>query len=865
MCAKQGGMIMKNIIFGTLAHVDAGKTTLSESLLYQSGSIRKMGRVDHGNAFLDFDTQEKARGITIFSKQSRFQWKDTQGTLIDTPGHVDLSTEMERTLQILDYAILVINAVDGVQTHTETIWNLLKHYQVPTFLFINKMDISLVQKETLIHMLKTSLSESVIDFTEYNDEFYEQIALSDEDLLEEYVTNQSICNDHIKSAICKRKVFPCFFGSALKMQGIESFLDRLDEFTSEKTYKEAFGATVYKITRDEQGNRLTHMKITGGTLKAKQLVRDDEKVDQIRIYSGNKFEMVNELSAGQICAVKGLKEITAGEGLGFEEQHAAPVLTTYMNYALQLPDHCDPHTMMIYLQQLVEEDPQLRIQYQKQKQIIYMQLMGEIQIEILKNIIAERFHVNVEFGKGDVIYKETITSTVEGVGHYEPLRHYAEVHLLLRPGEKGSGLHFHSDCFEDELDRRWQRLILSHLEEKEHVGVLGGFPITDIEIVLLTGKAHQKHTEGGDFRQATYRAVRQGLKEASCILLEPYFSYKLEVPTEQVSKAIFDIDMMHGDFVLSSSATSNDVTILTGTAPVSKMQNYQADVIAYTKGRGKLTCVFKGYRPCDNEEDIVKEIQYDSEADIDNPTGSIFCSHGAGFYVPWDQVKSHMHIHSNWGKQELRKTQYERHAVQKISDDELKRIYERTYGVSKEKPKTLPKKPILQKESVQPMKRLPECLLVDGYNVIHDWPELREDATTNLDAARMKLINMMSNYQGYKKCTLILVFDAYQVAGGTGEITQQDNIFVVYTKTAQTADMYIERATHKLAKEYHVVVATSDGLEQLIAIGQGAMRMSSRQLHQEYLSIAKKGYKEYEQQQKQYRTYPLEAIKDYNE
>lgn len=861
----KGLVNLKNIILGMLAHVDAGKTTLSESLLYQSGAIRKLGRVDHGDAFLDFNSQERKRGITIFSKQSQFQWIDTSVTLIDTPGHVDFSTEMERTLQILDYAIVVINALDGIQAHTETIWNLLHHYKIPTFIFVNKMDISHYKDEELLKDMKERLHVNCINFTKEDESFIEHIAFCDEHLLEYFIEHQSLEKRHIIDTIKDRNMFPCFFGSALKMEGIQTLLDGLQKYTQGIQYPNEFGARVYKITRDEQGNRLTHMKITGGTLKVKTVLDNSEKVDQIRIYSGNKFEMINEVKAGMVCAVKGLKDIQVQDGFGIEQHMTPPVLSSYMNYRLCLDDGCDVHTMMQYVKQLSEEDPLLHINYQKHKQEIHIQLMGEIQIEVLKQLILDRFHVHVSFDAGRVVYKETIANAVEGIGHYEPLRHYAEVHVLLKPGEPGSGLQFFSECSEDILDRHWQRLVLSHLEEKEHLGVLTGSPITDIEIYLLTGKAHQKHTKGGDFRQATYRAIRQGLKQAESILLEPYFSYRLEIPTNHVSKAIFDIESMNGDFQIEDLTTG--FSVLTGSAPVANIQNYQKDVIAYTKGKGRLQCVFKDYKRCDKQEDIIHHFAYDSESDLDNPTGSIFCTHGAGFYVPWDQVKDYMHVHSEWGKQEIKKTQYKVQATKKISDAELKNIYEKTYGPIKQRVvhKHENKKIDLDDQQIIELNKTPKCLLVDGYNVIHDWEDLKDLANENLEAARMKLINVMNDYQGYKKCELILVFDAYKVENNMGETYKHDNIYVVYTKTAQTADMYIERATHKLAKDYHVVVATSDGLEQLIAIGQGAMRLSSRQLKLEVEAISKQSFQDYERNQKRYRTFLLEDIKNYNE
>lgn len=853
---------MKKTVIGILAHVDAGKTTLSESMLYLSGRIRQLGRVDHGNAFLDYHAQERDRGITIFSKQAMIQWKDVEMTFIDTPGHVDFSTEMERTLQILDYAIVVINGLDGVQNHTKTIWHLLEYYHIPTFIFMNKMDMPQTDATLLMKDLKEKINSNCVDFTHQNNETLETIALTDEETLNYYLEHQTITESMIQDAIFQRHIFPCFFGSALKMQGIELFLDTLTKYMKEKHYPQEFGAKVYKITRDEQGNRLTHMKITGGSLRVKQQLLEYGKVDQIRQYDGHKYQMVNEVFAGSVCAIQGLKTLKAGDGLGIEKKMMQPQLEPYIHYRLVLPDDCDRHAMISHLQELSEEDPSLHIKVNSKTGDITVSLMGEIQIEVLKNVIADRFHVDVTFDQGQIIYKETIANRVEGVGHYEPLRHYAEVHVLLEPLERGSGLIFSNNCQEDVLDRHYQRLIMTHLKEKEHKGVLTGSLITDMKITLLSGKAHLKHTEGGDFRQATYRAIRQGLKQAESLLLEPYFEYRLEIPQEYMSKAIYDIENMNGDFNISYTS-SNDV-IIEGDAPVRKMQNYQSEVISYTKGQGKLYCTLKGYMPCINQEDIIQEIGYDSESDIENPTGSIFCSHGAGYYVKWDEVFEHMHIQSQYNQKEDQSIENVNSSY--LNEDvELEDIFTRTYGPIKRRTsfqKTNYNNQDQKQEIVQP---LPECLLVDGYNVIFSWPELKELASTHLDAARLRLIDILGNYQGYKQCLLIIVFDAYKVKGSIGTQDKQHNVHIVYTKEAQTADMYIERVTHELSEKYHVVVATSDALEQMIVIGRGARRMSSRELKLEVESLTKMKKEEFERKQEKSRNYLLEDIQNYKE
>lgn len=849
---------MKKIVLGILAHVDAGKTTLTESMLYLSKTIRHLGRVDHGDAFLDYNSQERDRGITIFSKQAIFNWNDCQITLIDTPGHVDFSTEMERTLQVLDYAILVISGIDGIQNHSETIWKLLKHYHVPTFIFINKMDSIYANKDKLLNDLKDQFDENCFDFENLDENFYETIALNNEKLLDYYLEHQTLTKEMIIDEIYQRNLFPCFFGSALKIEGIDTFLNEFTNYVKEKQYPKQFQARVFKITHDKQGNKLTHLKITGGSLKVKEQV-GNEKVDQIRIYSGDKYQLVNEVYAGDICAIKGFKNFEISQGLGNESTVNTPILSPYMDYRIILPENCNQHEALEKLLLLSKEDPQLHINYNNQSKEIHVELMGEIQVEILKNIICERFNLDVEFDHGNIIYKETILEPVEGVGHFEPLRHYAEVHLLLEPGKPGSGLEFAVDCKENVLATSYQRLVLSHLKEKEHIGVLTGSLITDMKITLISGRAHLKHTEGGDFREATYRALRQGLKATKSILLEPYFKFSLEIPVEYLSRAIYDIETMNGTFKLSKE--QDEMAYLTGKAPVSKMQNYQSEVISYTKGKGRITLQIDGYYPCTNQEEIISKINYDSESDLENPTGSVFCSHGAGFNVKWDEVENYMHIPYQFKPKNENKEKKIEKTTYSNEDEELENIFIRTYGPIKQHQTTTPAKKIISNTTY---KYMPECLLVDGYNIIHSWPELKELAKDNLDAARTRLIDIMCNYQGYKKCILILVFDAYKVKNNLGSSYKYHNIYIVYTKEAQTADMYIERTTHELASKYNITVATSDALEQLIVLGQGGKRISSRELRLEVERLDKEKLEEYRRKQAKGYNYLLEGIKNYN-
>ena len=841
---------MRKLVIGILAHVDAGKTTLSEGMLYVSGAIRRLGRVDHKDAFLDTFELERERGITIFSKQAEFTWKDLCGTLLDTPGHTDFSAEMERTLQVLDYAVLVISGTDGIQGHTETLLKLLQTYKIPVFLFVNKMDLPGCDKSHLLEELNRRFGDGFIDFSICRtDAFYESIAICDENALETYMNNSEVPGNMIAKMIAKRKVFPCFFGSALKLDGVEQFMDHLCEYTMEKTYPEEFAAKVFKVTRDDNGKRLSWMKITGGELKVKQLITykngESEKADQIRIYSGTKYEAAEKAGSGTICAVTGLTQAVPGQGLGIQKDSLRPVLEPVLTYQMLFPDGTDIHDMMRKLRELEEEQPELQIVWKEQLKEIHVKVMGEIQTEILKSMMKERFGVDVTFGRGSIVYKETILNPTEGVGHFEPLRHYAEVHLLLEPGEPGSGLVFALACSEDILDGNWQRLILTHLKEREHPGVLTGSPITDMKITLISGRAHQKHTEGGDFRQATYRAVRQGLKKAQSILLEPYYHFTIELPSENVGRVMTDIQKMSGSFELPQ--TQGDISIISGKAPVSTMYDYSRELISYTRGKGRMFCESAGYEHCHNEEEVLAQIAYESESDLENPTGSVFCSHGAGFTVKWNEVEQYMHLHPETGLEEPAEETMEEPAKKQgngketegaVLDKELEEIFERTFGPIKrrlpsqtqgmgyeKKPK--PEKPYVAKwESRKPVK---QYLLVDGYNVIFAWKELDELAKHNLDAARSKLMDILCNYQGYHKKEVILVFDAYKVKGNPGEVQEYHNIHVVYTKEVQTADSYIEKATHELAKKHDVTVVTSDGLEQLIIMGQGARRVSSRE------------------------------------
>ena len=868
---------MKHITIGILAHVDAGKTTLSECMLYLSGQIRKLGRVDHKDAFLDTYELERERGITIFSKQAELKMGNLGITLLDTPGHVDFSAEMERTLQVLDYAILVINGADGVQGHTRTLWRLLKRYQIPTFIFINKMDQVGTDKAKILADLENRLDEGCIDFSEIT---YDRLAMCDEKVMEEYLESEKVEEDTIAEMIGNRKVYPCYFGSALKMEGVQEFMDGMtayveknEQINSTDTNTSNFGAKVFKISRDPAGSRLTYLKVTSGTLKVKDTLTGiagkqqskkesdfaqdrsetvmnnwEEKVNQIRIYSGEKYEMVQEAKSGMVCAVTGLNYTYPGEGLGIECDSEAPALEPVLSYKIELPEGCDVHKMLGNLRILEEEDPMLKIVWNEELGEIHAKLMGAVQIEILKSLIKDRFGVDVEFDTGNIVYKETIQNTVEGVGHFEPLRHYAEVHLKMEPEERGSGIVIGTDCSEDMLDKNWQRLILTHLLEKEHRGVLTGSVITDMKITLTAGRAHLKHTEGGDFRQATYRAVRQGLMQAESILLEPYYDFQLEIPSGMIGRALTDIQRMNGE--TGTPQTEGEMTTIEGYAPVTGMRDYQMEVNSYTRGQGHLTCTFRGYEPCRNAEAVIEEIAYDPERDIENPTGSVFCSHGAGFNVPWNQVPEYMHLENQLEKEralEEAKRQSEQAARQvpraartpgvysKAAEKELEEIFIRTYGKVERKGGLTPKtyESEYAKKQRKKEEAMQEYLLVDGYNVIFAWEELKELAKVSIEAARDKLMDILCNYQGYKKCVLILVFDAYKVEGYALEIQKYHNIHVVYTKEAETADQYIEKVVHHIGRKYHVTVVTSDGVEQVITMGQGGTRISSRDFLEE--------------------------------
>lgn len=869
---------MKQLTLGILAHVDAGKTTLSEALLFTAGAIRKAGRVDKKDAFLDNYELERERGITIFSKQAVFSYEDLRITLLDTPGHVDFSTEMERTLQVLDAAVLLISAADGVQSHTRTLWKLLESYQVPVFLFVNKMDQPGADQEKILAGIQNQLSGNCVDFTPLvgaaateskgaaleadMQEAMEAVAICDEELLNSFLTDGRISQGQLREKIAERKVFPCLFGSALRLQGIEALLSAIEAYAPEKTYPEAFGARVFKVTRDSQGSRLTHMKITGGTLKAKMELTcaedKTEKVNQIRVYSGERFEAVNEAAAGSVCAVTGLLGTMAGQGLGMEKNLESPFLTPVLSYCLLLPEGTDPMAVMPKLKELEEEDPALSFTWEEELKEIHVHVMGEVQMEILKVLIRERFGLEIAFGKGRIVYKETIADTVEGVGHFEPLRHYAEVHLLLEPGEPGSGLQFEADCSEDILARNWQRLILTHLEEKQHRGVLTGSAITDMKITLVSGRAHQKHTEGGDFRKATYRAVRQGLMEAMSVLLEPYYEFRLEIPEEMTGRAMTDMEKLFADFTLAERAEGR--CVLTGCAPVETMRDYQKEVYAYTRGQGSLTVRLKGYMPCHNADEVIEERHYDPEADLRNPAGSVFCSHGAGFVVPWNQVKEYMHVESCFAgdrkaieesafqeelekrKEAARKREENRSASGGeyfLGTDEIDAILQQATGAGRglEKKKEGWQRQSRSTETRQAATRVyqgqpkkEEYLLVDGYNVIFAWEELSALSKVTLDGARGRLLDILCDYQAMKGCRLIVVFDAYRLKGHPEEAYAYHNIYVVYTKEAETADRYIERFAHDNSKKYQITVATSDGLEQIIIRGEGCMLLSSRDL-----------------------------------
>ena len=844
----------KQIVLGILAHVDSGKTTLSEALLYRAGVTRRLGRVDHKDAFLDTDALEKARGITIFSKQALLTVGDTDITLLDTPGHVDFSTETERTLQVLDYAVLVVSGTDGVQSHTETLWRLLRRYRVPTFVFVNKMDLPGMERQELLAQLNRRLGEGFVDFGAEQADRDEVLALCDENLMDRMLDAGQLQDADLIPAIARRHVFPCWFGAALKLEGVDALLDGLDRYTRPAPALEAFGAKVFKVSQDEQGARLTWLRVTGGELKVKAQLTGEadgepwaEKANQLRLYSGAKYTLTEAIGPGQVCAVTGLTKARPGEGLGAERDSDLPVLEPVLSYQVLLPEGADVHAALGKLHRLEEEEPQLHVVWNETLGEIHVQLMGEIQLEVLRSLLAERFGLAVEFGPGGILYKETITEPMEGVGHYEPLRHYAEVHLKLEPLPRGSGMQFAADCREEVLDKNWQRLVLTHLEEKQHLGVLTGSPLTDVKITLIAGRAHLKHTEGGDFRQATYRAVRQGLMLAKSQLLEPWYAFRLEVPAENIGRAMSDIQRMEGTF--DPPESGEETAVLTGFAPVSTMRSYPMEVVSYTRGRGHLSLTLDGYRPCHNAQEVIAAIGYEPEHDLDNPADSVFCAHGAGFVVPWDQVRSHMHVDSGWGKstrpeQEAAVPQRRAMAYRATleEDAELLKIFERTYGPIKRDPLAA-FRPVQKRErpdfAAEQWEIAPEYLLVDGYNIIFAWDELNALSKESLDAARHKLMDILCNYQGFQKCVLILVFDAYRVPGSPGSIEQYHNIHVVYTKEAETADMFIERVTHEIGRNRRVRVATSDGMEQIIILGHGALRVSARMFHEEVQNVEK--------------------------
>ncbi len=923
---------MKRLVVGVLAHVDSGKTTLSEALLYRAGSIRKLGRVDHRDAFLDTDALEKARGITIFAKQAVLTLpagtvtgtplEETQITLLDTPGHVDFSAEAERTLQVLDYAVLVISGTDGIQSHTMTLWRLLERYHVPTFIYVNKMDLPGADKALRLRELRGRFGDGCVDFTPTvpAEERAEALGVCSEPLMEAVLATGTVPQADLITAITRRQVFPCYFGAALRLDGIDDLLNGLQRDTRMPPDAGSFGARIFKIGADESGARMTYLKVTDGVLKVKSnlvsrpdaRVEFEEKADQLRVYSGSKYRLVSEAPAGTVCAVLGPTKTYPGQGLGVQPDARQPMLEPVLNYRVELPEGADPHCALLALRTLEDEDPQLHVVWNAALGEIHLQLMGEIQLEILQSVLQSRFGLEVAFGEGGILYKETISAPVEGVGHYEPLRHYAEVHLLLEPGEQGSGMQFFTACSEDVLDRNWQRLILTHLEEKEHRGVLTGAPITDMQITLLTGRAHQKHTEGGDFRQATYRAIRQGLKKAQNVLLEPYYEFRLEVPVEVVGRAMNDIQKMQG--TLLPMETEENTAILKGKAPVSTMRDYQKEVVSYTRGMGRLFCSLKGYEPCKNQDEIVEQIGYDSERDLDNPTGSVFCAHGAGFVVPWYEVEAYMHLDTGIMAEfedDLSEEDWEDAAsgsgnpasgddtaqsarnsacsgagstgtARNTSgsgsragsgyqppesayrgsyedDKELQAIFERTFGPVKRDRVSSYKKVVsalsYSGSSSSAKKDQEEYLLVDGYNIIFAWPELKELADADVRAAQTKLMDILSNYQGYKKCTLILVFDAYKVEGHQEEVLTYHNIHVVYTKEAETADQYIEKTVHKIGRQHQVTVATSDGLEQIIIMGQGASRISARGLKEEIEETRKQLRQEWHQHRQSSHTY----------
>ena len=828
----------KQIVLGILAHVDSGKTTLSEAMLYRAGAIRKLGRVDHGDAFLDTDSLEKARGITIFSKQALLTAGNTAITLLDTPGHVDFSTETERTLQVLDYAVLVVSGTDGVQSHTETLWRLLRRYHVPTFVFVNKMDLPGMTREQLLSQLNHRLGEGFVDFGAEPAARNEALALCDEQLMEKMLDAGTLTDADIIPAVARRHVFPCWFGAALRLDGVDALLEGLDRYTRPAPALHAFGARVFKVSQDEQGTRLTWLRVTGGELKVKALLTGEadgepwaEKANQLRLYSGAKYTLTEVIGPGQVCAVTGLTHAKPGTGLGAERDSDVPVLEPVLSYQVLLPEGADVHAALGKLHRLEEEEPQLHVVWNESLGEIHVQLMGEVQLEVLRSLLAERFGLEVSFGPGGILYKETITEPMEGVGHYEPLRHYAEVHLLLEPLPRGSGIELSSSCPEDELDRNWQRLILTHLAEKQHIGVLTGSPVTDIRFTLAAGRAHIKHTEGGDFRQATYRAVRQGLMQAESVLLEPWYSFVLEVPPEQIGRAISDVRAMNGE--IDSPEDAGGMMRLEGAAPVAGMNEYMQELLAYTHGRGRLSLTPGGYRPCRDQQKIVDAIGYEPERDTDNPADSVFCSHGAGVNIPWDQVKDYMHLESCLKPpvEETAPAAAPRYRSLSIDDRELEAIMEREFGKIKRPQYSARQVNAAASEPV--FEKKPEFIIVDGYNLIFAWDELKKLAADRLDLARGRLMDMLSNYCGFTKAKLVLVFDGFRTPGNPGSREDYHNINVAFTKDGETGDAYIERLADEIGKNYSVRVVTSDNLIRLSALRSGVLRCSSGEFKNE--------------------------------
>ncbi len=842
---------MKKVTFAILAHVDAGKTTLSEAMLYHAGVIKKIGRVDKADSFLDYDQQERKRGITIFSKEFSFPYRQSQMTFLDTPGHNDFSCEMERTLQVLDYAILVISGKDGIQSHTKTIWKLLQTYQIPTFIFVNKMDTTYSTKDEILNNLQKELHENCFAL---DDDFLENISLINDDLLEKYV-QQQIKEEDIQKIIGSRQLFPVFFGSALKDEGVEDFMKSLDRYTFQKEPYTNLSGVIFKKSFHKQ-KYLTHLKITGGTLHVKDLVGDC-KVDELRIYTRQGYQSVQAAYPGDIVACQGLENLPIGYTFGLQKQKQQNVLKPFMSYQIQLPDDIEKSKAIQQILSIGKEDPSLQFEYNQQLEILSVKIMGEIQLDTLQNLILERYGFLISYDEGKISYLETISKKVEGVGHFEPLRHYAEVHVLLEPLERGRGLVFENKCQRNTLPINFQNLVMTHLQEIRHHGVLTGSPITDMKLTLVTGKAHLKHTEGGDFREATYRAIRQGLKRTESFLLEPYYQFEMVVDQNVSSKVIYDLDTFHSDYQISYE---DDLTIIKGKAPVRYLMNYQKDFLSITKGNGKLFYQMAGYFECLDQDQIVQDINYNSEEDLLFPTGSVFCKQGAGFYVPYDEVENYMHLPYVYQKSKPKVT----HNNYKVDDKELEEIFIRTYGPIKRRlSKEMNRKIEEQKE--EKITILPECLLVDGYNIIFSWDELNELSKTNLDHARTRLMEILNNYQGYRKCLLIVVFDAYKIKKNRGSIEKNNNIYVVYTKEAQTADNYIEKVTHDLAQNYRVYVATSDALEQTIVSSRGAMRISAREFELLVKETHENELKEFNRKNKQMKNYLLEDLQKYKD